>query len=192
MILYLHGFRSGPQSRKAQQLSAYLASLDLANEFWCEQLAWGPRAAMAQVCAVIESCATPPTLVGSSLGGFYATWLAERYGLKAVVVNPSVVSHLTLEPWLGPQTHLYSGETFELTERHLDELRAMEVPRLAEPRRYWLLVETGDEVLDYRHAVEKYLGAHQTILKGGDHSFTRWAEYLPEILRFAGLRRHEG
>lgn len=188
MIVYLHGFRSGPQSHKAQQLGAYMASMGLGDAFWCEQLAWGPRAAMAQVSAVIDACAKPPTLVGSSLGGFYATWLAERYGLKAVVVNPSVVSHLTLEPWLGPQTHLYSGETFALTDRHLDELRAMEVPRLTDPRRYWLLVETGDEVLDYRHAVEKYLGAHQTILKGGDHSFTRWSEYLPEVLRFAGLR----
>lgn len=194
MILYLHGFRSGPQSFKARQLQAHMAQLGLADHFWCEQLAWGPQAAMAQVSQIIEATLARdarPTLVGSSLGGFYATHLAERYGLKAVVVNPSVVSHLTLEPWLGPQTQLYTGETFELTPQHLDELRALEVPHIAEPRHYWLLVETGDEVLNYRHAVEKYLGAHQTILKGGDHSFTRWADYLPDVVRFAGLRRHE-
>lgn len=195
MILYLHGFRSGPQSIKAQQLQAHMAKLDLAEQFWCEQLAWGPQAAMAQVSAIIEAelarGGLRPTLVGSSLGGFYATHLAERYELKAVVVNPSVVSHLTLEPWLGEQTQLYTGERFLLTPQHLDELRAMEVPHIGEPRRYWLLVETGDEVLNYRHAVEKYLGAHQTILKGGDHSFTRWTEYLPDVVRFAGLRRHE-
>ena len=188
MIIYLHGFRSGPQSFKAQALGARMAESGLGQQWWCEQLAWAPFDAMAQVSRVIEACAgNKPTLVGSSLGGYYATWLAERFGLRAVVVNPSVLSHITLEPYLGPQQRMYSDEILELTSAHLEQLRALEVPRLAEPAHYWLLAETGDEVLDYRQAAARYAGARQTILSGGDHSFTRWPDYLDAVIAFAGL-----
>lgn len=186
-LIYLHGFRSGPQSRKAQQLGAHVAELGLADQWWCEQLRWAPAAAIAQISAVIERCDAPPTLVGSSLGGFYATQLAERFGLRAVLVNPAVLSHVTLAPYLGPQEMLYTGEQFDFTSAHLDELRHIEAGPLQDPARYWLLVETGDEVLDYRGAVARYVGARQTVLAGGDHSFTRWPDYLDDIVRFAGL-----
>ena len=131
---------------------------------------------------------TALTLVGSSLGGFYATWLAEKYAAKAVLINPVVVAAIQLERYLGPQTWLYSGEPFEFTRQHIAELRALAVPHLADPARYWLLAEEGDETLDYRQAVARYAGARQTVLSGGDHSFTRWEDYLDEVLAFAGLR----
>ena len=126
-------------------------------------------------------------MIGSSLGGFYATHLAEKHGLRAVLVNPAVVAPLELERFLGAQTWLYSGETFDFTRQHIAELAALEVPRLADPARYWLLTEEGDETLDYRHAVSRYAGARQTVLPGGDHSFTRWDDYLDEVIAFAGL-----
>ncbi len=131
---------------------------------------------------------TALTLVGSSLGGFYATWLAEKYAAKAVLINPVVVAAIQLERYLGPQTWLYSGEPFEFTRQHIVEMRALAVQRLADPARYWLLAEEGDETLDYRQAVARYAGARQTVLSGGDHSFTRWEDYLDEVLAFAGLR----
>ncbi|MFA9440956.1 YqiA/YcfP family alpha/beta fold hydrolase [Uliginosibacterium sp. sgz301328] len=187
MLIYLHGFRSGPQSHKSQSLRAHMAAQGLADAFWGEQLALVPRDAIAQVSRVIEACAVAPTLVGSSLGGHYATALAERYGLKAVLVNPSVISHVTLEPFLGRQTMIYTGEEFDVRREHLDQMRELDVERLADPARYWLMVEQGDELLDYRLAVQRYTGARQTVLEGGDHSFTRWDEYLDDILRFAGL-----
>ena len=192
MILYLHGFRSAPASHKAQALAARMQQLGLSDQFWCEQLPPDPDAAIQLVDAQIRACLAahpdrPPTLVGSSLGGYYATWLAERHDLNAVLVNPSVVAALSLHPWLGPQTNLYTGETFVLTESHLDALRALEVPHLGRPERYWLLVETGDEVLDYRDAVERYAGARQTVLPDGDHGFSRWHDYLDAVLAFAGL-----
>ncbi len=187
MLIYLHGFRSGPLSHKAQQLAAHMSERGLASQWWGEQLAWGPAAAIAQVTRVIESSPVSPTLVGSSLGGFYATHLAERYSLRAVVINPAVLSHISLAPHLGPQQMLYTGEHFDFTAAHLDELRALETGPLQDPSRYWLLAETGDEVLDYRDAVARYAGARQTVLTGGDHSFTRWGDYLNDILRFAGL-----
>jgi predicted esterase YcpF (UPF0227 family) len=192
MIIYLHGFRSAPASHKAQALAAHMAAHGLADAFWCEQLPVSPAAAIALIDTQIARCLAampdaPPTLVGSSLGGFYATWLAERHALKAVVVNPAVVAPLSLEAWTGRQTNLYTGEAFDFTHRHLDELRALEVPCISHPERYWLLAETGDEVLDYRHAVRHYAGARQTVLEGGDHSFSRWQDYLDPILEWAQL-----
>lgn len=192
MIIYLHGFRSAPASVKSTALRKRMSALGLEDVFWCEQLPVSPRDAIALVEAAIASArrkasSPPPTLVGSSLGGYYATWLAERHDLRAVLVNPAVVAPLSLEAWVGPQTNLYTGETFDFTHEHIAQLRALEVARITRPERYWLLVETGDEVLDYREAVRKYAGARQTVLAGGDHSFSRWNDYLDEVLTFADL-----
>ncbi|QDF95849.1 esterase [Azoarcus sp. DD4] len=192
MIIYLHGFRSAPASVKAQALRARMAERGLSESFWCEQLPVSPQAAIALVEAQIaHALAQPgqpaPTLVGSSLGGYYATWLAERHGLRAVLVNPAVVAPLSLEAYIGQQTNLYTGERFDFTQQHIDELRALEPAAITRPERYWLLVETGDEVLDYRHAVARYAGARQTVLVGGDHGFSRWHDYLDDVIRYAGL-----
>ncbi|MDO8959404.1 MAG: YqiA/YcfP family alpha/beta fold hydrolase [Rhodocyclaceae bacterium] len=190
MILYLHGFTSGPQSKKVQALAARMAERGLGDRLIAPQLPASPAAAIALADALIAKVGaggTALTLAGSSLGGYYATHLAEKHGLKAVLINPAVVAALELERYLGPQTWLYSGETFDFTRRHIAELAALEVSRLADPRHYWLLAEAGDETLDYRHAVARYAGARQTILPGGDHSFTRWDDYLDEVLAFAGL-----
>ncbi len=189
MIVYLHGFRSSPKSSKAQRLRARMAARGLGQAFWCEQLPPSPREAVRLAERQIAAAAAPATLVGSSLGGHYATWLAEKHGLRAVVVNPAVVAHLSLAEFVGPQTNLYSGETFEFRPEYIGELRALEVPRLSRPQDFLLLAETGDEVLDYRQAVAKYAGARQVVLEGGDHSFTRWDDHLDLIIDFAGLGR---
>ena len=184
MILYLHGFTSGPQSFKARALHAHMARKGLADRLVCPQLPPSPRAAIG----LAESLIRPgTTLVGSSLGGFYATWLAERHELRAVLVNPAVVAHLSLEQFIGRQRNLYTGEEFDFTLADIADLRALDVPAPTQPERYWLLVQTGDELLDYRQAVARYAGAKQTVLTGGDHSFTRWNDYLDEIIAYAGL-----
>lgn len=188
MIIYLHGFRSAPASIKATALQSRMAGRGLAGLFWCEQLPVSPRAAIALAETAIAralDAGRQPAVVGSSLGGYYATWLAERHRLRAVLVNPAVVAPLSLETYVGTQTNLYTGETFDFTRVHIDELRALEVARITWPERYWLLAETGDEVLDYRHAVQKYAGAHQTVLEGGDHGFSRWHDYLDAVIDFA-------
>lgn len=190
MIIYLHGFRSAPASIKAQALKARMTERGLADRFWCEQLPVSPRAAIALAEAAIaraRAAGLTPTVVGSSLGGYYATWLAERHDLQAVLVNPAVVAPLELGAYVGTQDNMYTGERFEFTRGHIDELRALEVAAITRPQRYWLLVETGDEVLDYRHAVDKYAGARQTVLEGGDHGFSRWEDYLDAVIAFAGL-----
>jgi hypothetical protein len=125
-------------------------------------------------------------LVGSSLGGFYATHLAEKHGLRAVLLNPAVTPQLDLESYLGTQRNLYTGEAYELTRDHIAEWRALEMP-VIHPERYLLIVETGDEALDYREAVRKYAGARQVVIEGGDHTLASFPEHLPLILEFAGL-----
>lgn len=186
MILYLHGFTSGPQSNKAQALGARMRERGLGEKFLSPQLPASPRAAITLAEDLIARHGVT-TVVGSSLGGYYSTWLAETFDLKAVLVNPAVVAHLSLQKYIGPQQWLYTGEHFDFTLEHVDELRAIAVPVLTKPERFWLLVEQGDETLDYRDAVRRYLGARQTVLAGGDHSFTRWNDVLDPIIDFADL-----
>lgn len=188
MFLYLHGFRSGPQSFKARAMDDYLRARGQGDQFVCPALPFDPAAAIALAEARIAECRATgrtPTLVGSSLGGYYATWLAERHDLRAVLINPAVLAHVSLADYVGPQTHFYTGETFEFTSAHIAFLRTLEVAAIT-PSRYLLLVEKGDEVLDWRQAAQRYAGCRQVVLDGGDHSFTRFAEYLPAILAFAG------
>jgi len=186
LILYLHGFTSGPQSHKAQALGARMRERGLGDRFLSPQLPASPREAIALATGLIARHGVT-TVVGSSLGGYYATYLAETFDLKAVLVNPAVVAHLSLQKYIGPQRWLYTGEAFDFGPEQIDELRAIEVPVLSKPERFWLLVEEGDETLDYRNAVSRYAGARQTVLPGGDHSFTRWGDYLDPIIEFAGL-----
>ena len=184
-VIYLHGFNSSPQSHKAQAMKRYMEARGLGARFLCPALPHRPHEAIALVEAAI---ATHPgaTLVGSSLGGFYATYLAEKHALKAVLLNPAVHPQADLESYLGVQHNLYTGAAYELTREHLDEWRALVVGTL-HPERYLLIVETGDEVLDYRDAVRRYAGARQVVVEGGDHALQSFAEHLPLILEFAGL-----
>lgn len=185
VILYLHGFTSGPQSHKAQALGARMRERGLGDRFLSPQLPASPREAIALATELIARHGVT-TVIGSSLGGYYATYLAETHDLKAVLVNPAVVAHLSLQNYIGPQRWLYTGESFEFTLEHVEQLRAIAIPVLAKPQRFWLLVEQGDETLDYRDAVRRYAGARQTVLPGGDHSFTRWNDYLDGIIDYAG------
>ncbi len=185
-ILYLHGFCSSPESWKARLLADAMNQRGQSERLFCPFLSPVPREAIAQAEEIIQREAGPLTVAGSSLGGFYATWLAEKFDLRAVLVNPAVVAPISLEKYLGTQTNLHTQETFEFTAEHIAQLRAMEVERVT-PERYLLMVETGDEVLDYRLAVARYAGCRQIVLEGGDHSFTRFPDCLPQLIEFCRL-----
>ncbi|MGE5319085.1 MAG: YqiA/YcfP family alpha/beta fold hydrolase [Hyphomicrobiaceae bacterium] len=185
MFVYLHGFNSSPASGKAQLLQEHMASLGREADYYCPALSNSPREAIAQVEAELARRRPESvTLIGSSLGGFYATHLAEKHGWKAVLVNPAVHAHVLLRAALGPQTNWHSGEKWELTEAHLAELAALDVPAISQPERYLLLVQTGDEVLDYRDAVAYYAGAKQIVEEGGDHGFAGFERHFQTILDF--------
>ena len=170
-IVYLHGFVSSPQSKKAVMLGDYLRNCVTGIDYFVPELHHRPRRAIEQIDAASRGLAAEDlTLVGSSLGGFYATVMAERLGCRAALLNPAVRPHTHFRRHLGAQRKLYTAETFELTAEHVEELRALDLPAITRPERYWLFVETGDVTLDYREAVDFYKGALQTVIRGGDHA----------------------
>ena len=181
MLVYLHGFNSSPQSHKAQVLQRFMAERGLGKEYACPAL---PPLAGDAMRVIQPLLATRPCLIGSSLGGFYATYLAEKHKLKAVLINPAIDPHVGLRAYLGAQKNLHTGEPYALTEAHLREWEKLYVPRIT-PSRYLLIVETGDEVLDYRRAVERYAGAEQLVVQGGDHSLQSFPQHLERILEFS-------
>jgi predicted esterase YcpF (UPF0227 family) len=184
--VYLHGFISAPQSRKAVMLGDYIANYASDIAYRVPALHHRPAQAIAQAgseCAGVA--ATDLTLVGSSLGGFYATVLAERLGCRAALLNPAVHPQARFEKYLGAQKNMYTGEEFVLTREHVEELQALDPPAITCPERYWLFVETGDEVLDYREAVARYAGALQDVVRGGDHTLVSFPERIPDIVDWA-------
>lgn len=185
-ILYIHGLNSSPASTKASQLTAAMTARGLQAQLRVPALHHHPRQAIAQLEALIAELGRP-TLVGSSLGGYYATHLAERHGLKALLINPAVRPHELFDGYLGTQTNLYSGETWELTEDHVAALAELAVEPPTDPARYQVWLQTGDETLDYRRAQAYYRHCALRIEAGGDHGFQGFAERLPMLFAFAGI-----
>jgi predicted esterase YcpF (UPF0227 family) len=187
MILYIHGFNSSPASHKSRLLHERLTALGRAGEFRCPALSHRPAQAMAQLEQEIAGePADRVTLVGSSLGGFYATWLTEKHGMRSLLVNPAITPHEGLRAYLGPQKNLYTGEAYELTPAHLDEMAALHVARPKRMDQYLLMHTTGDELLDWRVAFDHYAGCRRVLVQGSDHGFGEFGDYLDIVLGFAG------
>jgi len=185
-ILYIHGFNSAPESKKATQLRSVMQQMGLDDQLQVPALHHHPRQALMQLDAAISELGSP-LLVGSSLGGYYATYLAERHGLKALLVNPAVSPHRMFDGYLGTQTNLYSGQTWELTHDHVTALAELEVSAPQDPQRIQVWLQTADETLDYRHAEKYYAACALRIQAGGDHSYQGFALQLPALLSFAGI-----
>ena len=188
MLVYLHGFNSSAASHKAQLMKSYMEGRGLGARYACPALPDQPEGAIRAIEQAIGG--RDPrrlTFLGSSLGGFYATYLAEKLACRAVLVNPAVTPHIGLAAYLGTQKNLHTGEPYELTPAHLEGWRRLLVERV-DPERYLLLLETGDETLDWREAARKYEGARMVVRDGGDHSLKSFPEHLDRILAFAGIR----
>lgn len=184
MLIYIHGFNSSALSYKAGLLREHLVKLGLGDQYACPELPHRPAQAIALLRGLLEGRDPESVmLVGSSLGGFYATWLVEHLGVRAVLVNPAVRPYELLAGYLGPQQNLYTGETYELTPQHIDELRSLEVGAV-KPSRYLLITATGDEVLDYRAGVERYAGCEQIVVPGSDHGLRDFDRYLDHVVAF--------
>jgi len=198
-LLYLHGFRSSPQSTKARKVAAWLRAHRPDVHWWCPQLPASPREAMAQVFAGLDAWQATTrqrgvaphdaiAVIGSSLGGFYATVVAERLGCRAVLLNPAVdpardlARHIgETSAWHDPQERLFFRADY------IDELRALAVPALTRPERYLAIIAKGDEVLDWREMTARYAGAHIELLEGGDHALSDFDAHLPGVMRFLEL-----
>jgi len=190
MLIYIHGFNSSALSYKAGLVRKRMIELGRAEMFLCPELPPSPRNAIGLLEHEIEAHGRENvSLIGSSLGGYYATWLAERHAVRAALVNPAVAPSELLKSYVGPQKNLYTGVCYELEECHLAELRELEMEHITPSRCLLLLVTTGDEVLDYRDAVRKYRGCEQVVVEGGDHGFSDVEHYLRRILAFCGITR---
>ncbi len=186
-LLYIHGLNSSAMSNKATQLAGLMKRLGLGEQLRVPELHHHPRQALVQLETAIDELGGRPLLVGSSLGGYYATHLAERHGLKAVLINPAVNPHQLFDGFLGTQKNLYTGESWELTHDHVDALAELEVPAPQDPQRIQVWLQTGDETLDYRRAQAFYRACALRIEAGGDHGFQGFAEKMPTLLSFAGF-----
>jgi predicted esterase YcpF (UPF0227 family) len=187
-IVYLHGFLSSPQSAKARQLGDFLRTHKPAVDYVVpalpEEPGRGLAAAEQAILALRDAGVQPIGLVGSSMGGFYATVLAQRHGLRAVLVNPSVAPQRRIRMFYGEHVNPYSDRRFTLDANHAAELAAMAPATLDRPGDFWLLAQAGDEVLDYSEAERFYAGCRQTIEPGGDHQFQGFERHLPALFDF--------
>jgi hypothetical protein len=188
VIVYLHGFRSSPQSKKAQMVRAAMAARGRLDDYVCPQLPASPRAA-AQLIEATARLEDPDelALIGSSLGGYYATWLAERTGCRAVLLNPAITPYRDLRAHLGTQQIFFSTQTIDVRPEHMDELLALDTPLITRPQRYLLVAATGDEVIDWRSMAAKYAGCRQRIIDGSNHEISDFAAYIDEVLAFCGI-----
>jgi len=184
-LLYIHGFLSSPLSFKAQQTAQWLAVHHPEIEFHCPQLTPYPAETQKQLESLVESLLPQSVyLMGSSLGGFWATWLAEKYNLPTVLINPAVRPQDFMPAYLEVDLKSYhTDDSYRLSASHIDEIIAVDVP-VTRLQNYWLLVQTGDETLDYRQAVQKYQACKQTIEEGGDHSFQGFERFLDDCIIF--------
>jgi uncharacterized protein len=192
-LLYLHGFRSSPQSVKAQKMAAAVQQRHPAVHWWCPQLPPSPHAALDMVKNEIagwpgEAGYESMAVIGSSLGGFYATAVAEQTGCKAVLLNPAVAPARDLARYIGEQTAWHNPqEHFFFEPRFVDELKAQHAGPLKAPQNYLAVIAKGDEVLDWREMATRYAGAHIRLLEGGDHALSDFDQHLPAILDFLAL-----
>ncbi|EOW0741418.1 TPA: esterase YqiA [Proteus mirabilis] len=184
-ILYLHGFNSSPQSAKAQGFKQWLSVTHPDIELLVPQLPPYPQQAAQLIEKLVKDNANDKLgLIGSSLGGYLAIWLSQRFHLPAVVVNPAVRPFDLLQDFLGDNENPYTHQKYRLAPHHMDELLALHIPTITSPDLIWLLQQTGDEILDYRQAVS-YLGAcKQTVEQGGNHAFVNFERFFSEIVQF--------
>ena len=188
-LLYLHGFRSSPVSFKAQRLAAWLATHRPDVLWWCPQLPPSPAAAWALIQQGIAAWPVGEmAVVGSSLGGFYATAVAEATGCPAVLLNPAVDPARDLAHHVGAQTQFHApAETFFFRPEFIAELRALTVPAITRPARYGAVIAQGDEVLSWQEMTGRYPGAQIKLLPGSDHALSDFDDHLPFVLEFLKL-----
>lgn len=188
LVVYLHGFRSSPRSSKAVLTGdavKALSTLENQIEWYCPQLLASPKASMDMVTQYIEASTHDHLVViGSSLGGYYTNYLAEKFGCKAVILNPAVRAPKELAPHVGMLTSYDTNEPYDFRPEYIDELKALQVEEISIPSRYFLIAAKGDELLDWQEMVDFYKGSEQLVLEGGDHGISDYPVHLAKVLNF--------
>lgn len=187
-FLYIHGFLSSPQSYKAQQVERWLDEHHPHIQYHCPLLTPYPDECVGALCELVEralEAKDPIYLMGSSMGGFWASYLVERYNIPAVLINPAVDTTRLMPHYIGQTLKNYhTDDVYCLREDDLVTLSRYDTSIIQRHSNYWLLVQTADETLDYRLAVNKYQQCRQTIEQGGDHSFQGFERFHAAALDF--------
>ena len=184
-LFYIHGFNSSPKSAKAMLTRDYLDAQRISIHYHIPTLPYAPDQAIERLESAVINCLPDNiALIGSSLGGYYGTWIAEKYKLPLVLVNPAVKPYELLIDYLGENKNIYTGETYTFTENNVQQLKALNIDTITHPERYLLVTQTGDEVLDYRQAVEKFHESRHIIQRGGSHGFDHFETILPDLIDF--------
>lgn len=185
-LIYLHGFNSSPKSAKATLCAAYLSKCQPDVKLLVPTLPVDPLSAVAEVANLInkQSALSRVGLIGSSLGGYYALYLAERYGLKAVLVNPALKPYELLSDYLGVNVNPYTGARYELQSQHIGDLLSLKKIVLTAPKDIFVVTQTGDEVLPYQDAISLLPLSPFWIQSGGNHAFLGFEKVVPAIMHF--------
>ncbi len=183
-VIYIHGFNSSPLSHKAQQWQRWLDAEQPDVRYAIPALKPYPLDAIQQLSALIQAAPGAVGLVGSSLGGYYATYLAEKFSVPAVLINPAVRPFETLSRYIGENENFHTQEKYVLNQQHVDDLATLYISRTTRPEQLWLLVQTADETLDYREATAHFYRSPAVIEYGGDHSFQHAERFFPAMLDF--------
>lgn len=188
-LLYLHGFNSSPQSHKAQLVKTYMQENDCLDQLICPQIPAVPEEARVFLEQLVEETLKDHKLsyIGSSLGGYYSIHLAEKYSGSAVLINPSIKPYETLAAYLGKNKFYFDEGCWEFDESHILQLKDMDVDGITNAERYMVLLQTGDETLDYRQAESRFESSHCIIEQGGDHSYVGLERHIPEIMKFCKI-----
>jgi predicted esterase YcpF (UPF0227 family) len=185
LVVYIHGFNSSPLSFKANILSNLIQKMASTAVFYCPRLSHWPEQAVKSLTDKIGGYSVDDImLIGSSLGGFYATYLSDYFGYRSVLINPAITPQEGLRSYIGPQKNLYTNEDYDFTLEHLRQLKSFYVPKPRNPERLFLIHTTGDELLDWKIAARHYEGAKRLIISGGDHGFSNFEDYAQIALSF--------
>lgn len=185
-LIYIHGFLSSPLSHKAQQVAQWLADLRPDVAYHCPMLSAYPDEVQQDLDCLVESLLPGPVyLMGSSMGGFWATYLAEKYDLPAVLINPAVNPTTLMPKYVGIALKNYHTEdTYTLGSNDIEALAKLEAHTPKRLQNYWLLSQRGDETLECQIGVDYYRGCKQTVEEGGDHGFQEFERFIPAALEF--------
>lgn len=186
LFIYIHGFNSSPESFKARCFSKFITDNYPQDQFVAPTLSDFPEKAIKDLSLFIEQSlkSSKVVLLGSSLGGFYATYLVQKYKLKALLVNPAVIPHELLHEYLGMNKNYHTGEEYEFTTEHIDQLKTIYIDHINSPENLMVMLQKDDEVLDYRLAEKKYSESHLLIESGGNHSFQNFEQHCENIYIF--------
>ncbi len=188
IVIYLHGFGSSPNSNKGQLLAHYFQQLGLGHNYYAPYLQPNPPVVIAQLAAFIQQQQQEIVLIGSSLGGFYAAYLAHYYNLKAVLINPAVTPWHFIDRYVGPYFCNYSQKIYTIYPEQGKFLQQLAVTESSSAKNFLLLLQTGDEVLDYQEALTQFPDAQHRIQQGGSHRFENFESMIPTILTFMGIK----